>query len=44
MKVKTAKHYYIHLTEGKNNIKKIYPRGCVVNGFAIGDFFDSFDI
>ena len=34
----------VHLTEGRNNIKKIYPSGCVVNGFAIGDFFDSFDI
>ena len=32
----------IHLTEGRNNIKKIYPAGCVVNGFPIGDFFDSF--
>ncbi|MDD7417617.1 MAG: HD domain-containing protein [Treponemataceae bacterium] len=32
----------LHLSEGKNNIQKIYPKGKVISGFAIGDFFSEF--
>ena len=33
----------IHLAEGKKNIQKLYPKGKIISGFAIGDFFDGFN-
>ncbi|MGP1586728.1 MAG: HD domain-containing protein [Treponemataceae bacterium] len=33
----------IHLIDGKNNIKKLYPKGKVISGFSIGDFLAEFN-